>query len=179
MVYLTGCTSVLAGCRVWYWQPQPASHENRVQDHALRHPSHDHKFPYSQFAANSHQMYLLFALSLSKSLLFLSWNAPQAVFTYWLTSNCFSLGQVALLRLPFVREKFRIPERIKHPASSLSQNDGFVQSMKKGEFLNAGQQYLVVHFVMLILLWRLEKCSAGPAARGKRTENQKPSGPGI
>lgn len=58
------------------------------------------------------------------------------MFTYWLTSNCFSLGQVALLRLPSVRDKFRIPERIKHPDSSLPQNDGFVQSMKKGGFLD-------------------------------------------
>ncbi|KAK1890097.1 Mitochondrial inner membrane protein OXA1L [Dissostichus eleginoides] len=30
---------------------------------------------------------------------------PTAVFTYWLTSNCFSLGQVALLRHPLVRER--------------------------------------------------------------------------
>ncbi|CAG04598.1 unnamed protein product, partial [Tetraodon nigroviridis] len=86
----------------------------------------------NQFAAHSYQVYLLFALSLTKCRLLLLSNAPQAVFTYWLTSNCFSLGQVALLRLPFVREKFRIPEKIKHPASSLPQNDGFVQSMKKG-----------------------------------------------
>ncbi|XP_033465895.2 mitochondrial inner membrane protein OXA1L [Epinephelus lanceolatus] len=59
-------------------------------------------------------------------------NFPTAVFTYWLTSNCFSLGQVALLRHPLVRERLRIPERIKHPASALPQNDGFIQSMKKG-----------------------------------------------
>lgn len=137
-MYLSECTSVLAGCRVWHRQPQPANHENRLQDHALHHPPHDHQLPYSQFAAHSYQVYLLFALSLPKCRLLLLSNAPQAVFTYWLTSNCFSLGQVALLRLPFVREKFRIPERIKHPASSLPQNDGFVQSMKKGELLNTG-----------------------------------------
>lgn len=92
---------------------------------------------------------------LSENLLFLLSNAPQAVFTYWLTSNCFSLGQVALLRLPFVREKFRIPERIKHPASSLPQNDGFVQSMKKGEFLERSSTIsfgIFIKFVMLILL---------------------------
>ncbi|XP_044039300.1 mitochondrial inner membrane protein OXA1L [Siniperca chuatsi] len=59
-------------------------------------------------------------------------NFPTAVFTYWLTSNCFSLGQVALLRHPFVRDRLRIPERIKHPASALPQNDGFIESMKKG-----------------------------------------------
>lgn len=135
----------LVGCWVWCRQPQPASHENRVQDHALYHPPHDHQLPYSQFAARAPQMYLMFALLMSKSrLYFLLSNPPQAVFTYWLTSNCFSLGQVALLRLPAVREKFNIPEKIKHPASALPQNDGFVQSMKKGGFLYAGWQYLIL-----------------------------------
>ncbi|KAM4714860.1 mitochondrial inner membrane protein OXA1L [Anableps anableps] len=59
-------------------------------------------------------------------------NFPTAVFTYWLTSNCFSLGQVALLRHPAVRQRFNIPERIKHPASALPQGDGLIESMKKG-----------------------------------------------
>lgn len=59
-------------------------------------------------------------------------NFPTAVFTYWMTSNCFSLGQVALLKHPLVREKLKIPERIQHPASALPQNEGFIQSMKKG-----------------------------------------------
>lgn len=59
-------------------------------------------------------------------------NFPTAVFTYWLTSNCFSLGQVALLKHPLVREKLRIPERIQHPPSALPQNEGFIVSMKKG-----------------------------------------------
>ncbi|KAG7241587.1 hypothetical protein INR49_025507 [Caranx melampygus] len=56
----------------------------------------------------------------------------QAVFTYWLTSNCFSLGQVALLRHPYIRDKLKIPEKIKHPDSALPHNDGFIASMKKG-----------------------------------------------
>ncbi|MED6269936.1 hypothetical protein CHARACLAT_004632 [Characodon lateralis] len=59
-------------------------------------------------------------------------NFPTAVFTYWLTSNCFSLGQVALLRHPAVRRRFMIPERIKHPASAMPQSDGLIESMKKG-----------------------------------------------
>uniref|UniRef100_A0A671V0G1 OXA1L mitochondrial inner membrane protein n=1 Tax=Sparus aurata TaxID=8175 RepID=A0A671V0G1_SPAAU len=59
-------------------------------------------------------------------------NFPTAVFTYWLTSNCFSLAQVALLRHPVIRTKLNIPERIKHPASVMPQNDGFIESMKKG-----------------------------------------------
>lgn len=59
-------------------------------------------------------------------------NFPTAVFTYWLTSNCFSLGQVALLKHPLVRKRLRIPERITHPASALPQSDGLIESMKKG-----------------------------------------------
>ncbi|XP_075884446.1 mitochondrial inner membrane protein OXA1L isoform X2 [Nelusetta ayraudi] len=59
-------------------------------------------------------------------------NFPMAVFIYWFTSNCFSLGQVALLRHPLIRDKLSIPERISHPASALPQNEGFIESMKKG-----------------------------------------------
>lgn len=59
-------------------------------------------------------------------------NFPTAVFTYWLTSNVFSLAQVALLRHPVIRKKLRIPERIEHPPSALPQNEGFFESMKKG-----------------------------------------------
>ncbi len=57
----------------------------------------------------------------------------QAVFTYWMTSNLFSLGQVALLKHPVVRQKLRIPERITHPASALPPNEGFIKTIKKGE----------------------------------------------
>ncbi|KAJ3584966.1 hypothetical protein NHX12_013689 [Muraenolepis orangiensis] len=59
-------------------------------------------------------------------------NFPTAVFTYWLTSNSFSLCQVALLRHPWVREKLSIPQKIVHPASSMPSNDGFMESVKKG-----------------------------------------------
>lgn len=138
-------TSFLVRCWDWYRQPQPANHEDRVQDHASCHPPHDHQFPYSQFAARSPQMCLCLLFPCLKAFFFLLSITRQAVFTYWLTSNCFSLGQVLLLRLPAIREKLNIPERIKHPASALPQNDGFIQSMKKGEFLYAGLQYLVIH----------------------------------
>lgn len=56
----------------------------------------------------------------------------QAVFTYWLTSNCFSLCQVGLLKHPLIRKKLNIPERITHPPSVMPQNDGFIESIKKG-----------------------------------------------
>ncbi|MFT7812722.1 mitochondrial inner membrane protein OXA1L-like [Arapaima gigas] len=59
-------------------------------------------------------------------------NFPTAVFTYWLTSNLFSLGQVALLRHPAIRRKLHIPERIQHSPSALPQNEGFIKSIKTG-----------------------------------------------
>ncbi|KAM3590607.1 uncharacterized protein V6R79_012529 [Siganus canaliculatus] len=34
------------GCRVWYRQPQPAGHEDRVQDHAFSHPPPHHQLPH-------------------------------------------------------------------------------------------------------------------------------------
>ncbi|KAM6949105.1 mitochondrial inner membrane protein OXA1L [Aplochiton taeniatus] len=59
-------------------------------------------------------------------------NFPTAVFTYWMTSNTFSLGQVALLKHPVVRKKLGIPDRINHPASAMPANEGFVETIKKG-----------------------------------------------
>lgn len=67
---------------------------------------------------------------------------PTAVFTYWLTSNCISLGQVALLRHPLVREKLRIPERVQHSPSALPENEGFIKSLKKG-WNNAKMAHLI------------------------------------
>ncbi|XP_072543740.1 mitochondrial inner membrane protein OXA1L [Salminus brasiliensis] len=59
-------------------------------------------------------------------------NFPTAVFTYWLTSNLFSLGQVALLKHPAIRKFFRIPVSIVHPPSALPSNEGLIKSFKKG-----------------------------------------------
>nr|XP_033779021.1 mitochondrial inner membrane protein OXA1L isoform X2 [Geotrypetes seraphini] len=59
-------------------------------------------------------------------------NFPTAIFTYWLTSNFFSLAQVGFLRIPAVRSKLKIPERIKHDPSVLPQQEGFFKSMKTG-----------------------------------------------
>lgn len=49
-----------------------------------------------------------------------------------MTSNLFSLAQVAVLRHPAVRRKLRIPERIVHPQSVLPANEGFIATVKKG-----------------------------------------------
>ncbi|XP_036406999.1 mitochondrial inner membrane protein OXA1L [Megalops cyprinoides] len=62
-------------------------------------------------------------------------NFPTAVFTYWLTSNVFSLGQVALLRHPAVRQRLNIPERVTHPPAASPDAvtpppEGFIKSFK-------------------------------------------------
>ncbi|XP_062849321.1 mitochondrial inner membrane protein OXA1L isoform X2 [Trichomycterus rosablanca] len=59
-------------------------------------------------------------------------NFPTAIFTYWMTSNLFSLGQVALLRHPAVRSKLNIPLRITHAPSALPPNEGLIESVRKG-----------------------------------------------
>lgn len=59
-------------------------------------------------------------------------NFPTAIFTYWMTSNLFSLAQVGFLRIPAVRTKLRIPDRIQHDPSVLPQQEGFLKSLKAG-----------------------------------------------
>lgn len=57
---------------------------------------------------------------------------PSAVFMYWLSSNMFSLGQVACLRIPAVRTVFKIPQRIVHDSNKLLPREGFLKSFKRG-----------------------------------------------
>ncbi|XP_036591177.1 mitochondrial inner membrane protein OXA1L [Trichosurus vulpecula] len=57
---------------------------------------------------------------------------PTAVFTYWLSSNLFSLAQVAFLKMPAVRTWLRIPKRILHEPSQLPAQEGLIKSLKTG-----------------------------------------------
>ncbi|KAM5194287.1 mitochondrial inner membrane protein OXA1L [Mantella aurantiaca] len=59
-------------------------------------------------------------------------NFPTAVFTYWVTSNFFSIAQVTFLRIPAVRQKLKIPEHIKHDQSALPKQEGFIKSLQSG-----------------------------------------------
>lgn len=140
--------------------------------------------------------------SLKPLFIFFSLYKLQAVFTYWLTSNCFSLCQVALLRHPLIRKKLKIPERIKHPASALPQSDGLIESMKKGRchehksvveesrtinlvaFDLLNKQHFVSTLIVSVfvrvetgLVCRLEERPAGPPAGRARAKNKKSSGP--
>lgn len=57
---------------------------------------------------------------------------PTAVFMYWLSSNMFSLVQVACLRIPAVRTILKIPQRVVHDSSQLPPREGFIKSFKRG-----------------------------------------------
>ncbi|XP_038069016.1 mitochondrial inner membrane protein OXA1L-like [Patiria miniata] len=59
-------------------------------------------------------------------------SMPKAVFVYWLTSNIFSISQVAILKIPAVRTRLNIPEKIKHNPQDMPKSEGFIQSMKSG-----------------------------------------------
>ena len=51
---------------------------------------------------------------------------------YWLSSNVFSLVQVACLRIPAVRTVLKIPQRVVHDPNRLPPQEGFLKSFKKG-----------------------------------------------
>ncbi|XP_040596422.1 mitochondrial inner membrane protein OXA1L [Mesocricetus auratus] len=57
---------------------------------------------------------------------------PSAVFMYWLSSNLFSLCQVACLRIPAVRTVLKIPQRVVHDPDKLPPREGFLKSFKTG-----------------------------------------------
>uniref|UniRef100_A0A8C6VIF5 Membrane insertase YidC/Oxa/ALB C-terminal domain-containing protein n=1 Tax=Naja naja TaxID=35670 RepID=A0A8C6VIF5_NAJNA len=57
---------------------------------------------------------------------------PTAIFTYWLTSNLFSIMQILLFRLPAARAFFHIPERVEHNPKSLPPQEDFLKSVKEG-----------------------------------------------
>lgn len=59
-------------------------------------------------------------------------NFPAAILTYWACSNFISLGQVALLRVPAVRDYFKIDKMLTHAPSSLpAKKKGFVGGMRE------------------------------------------------
>lgn len=52
---------------------------------------------------------------------------------YWLSSNMFSLGQVACLRIPAVRTVLKIPQRVVHDPDKLPPREGFIKSFRQGK----------------------------------------------
>lgn len=59
-------------------------------------------------------------------------NFPAAILTYWACSNFISLGQVAMLRIPAVRDYFKIDKMVIHKPDNLPiKKKGFVKGMKE------------------------------------------------
>ncbi|XP_015679868.1 mitochondrial inner membrane protein OXA1L [Protobothrops mucrosquamatus] len=59
-------------------------------------------------------------------------NFPTAIFSYWLTSNLYSLGQVLLLRSPSVRTFLRMPKPEIHKPAAGQAPKGLFDSFKTG-----------------------------------------------
>ncbi|GAB6033380.1 hypothetical protein CHUAL_013143 [Chamberlinius hualienensis] len=58
-------------------------------------------------------------------------NFPTALVWYWTVSNIFTLGQVAFLRIPAVREYFKISRLVHHDPGSLPEKKSFRESLKE------------------------------------------------
>lgn len=58
-------------------------------------------------------------------------NFPGAILVYWCSTNFISLAQVGLLKVPVIRDFFKIPRLIKHSPDSLPiKKKGFVEGAK-------------------------------------------------
>ncbi|CAG4943660.1 unnamed protein product [Parnassius apollo] len=58
-------------------------------------------------------------------------NFPGAILVYWCSSNFISLLQVGLLKLPAVRDYFKIPRLVKHTPDNLPiKKKGFIEGAK-------------------------------------------------
>ncbi|KAJ0175095.1 hypothetical protein K1T71_009236 [Dendrolimus kikuchii] len=82
-------------------------------------------------ASNMHMMrYFLRAIPLI--MIPFTINFPGAILVYWCSSNFISLGQVGLLKIPAVREYFKIPKLLKHSTETLPiKKKGFVEGAKE------------------------------------------------
>lgn len=59
-------------------------------------------------------------------------NFPGAILCYWVSSNFISLLQVGILRMPKVRDYFRIDPHIKHnPADLPVKSKGFKEGIRE------------------------------------------------
>ncbi|XP_011296847.1 mitochondrial inner membrane protein OXA1L [Fopius arisanus] len=80
-------------------------------------------------------------------------NFPAALTFYWTITNLYGMGQVFLLKIPAVREYFKIQTRLVHPPDALMKpkkfKEGFKESwtnMKLAREMTAREQIDVVQF---------------------------------
>ncbi|KAG8235617.1 hypothetical protein J437_LFUL014875 [Ladona fulva] len=81
-------------------------------------------------SSNMHMMkYVLRAMPVI--ILPFTMNFPGAILCYWVCSNFISLGQVAILRIPTVRDYFKIEKLVTHSKDTLPMKQkGFVKGFK-------------------------------------------------
>lgn len=99
-------------------------------------------------------------------------NFPAAVLCYWVSTNLFSLVQVGFLRLPAMREYFRIEKLISHKPEALPQKkkgpvEGFKESwtnMKISKEIEERHRYDEMRF---------KKAGLGPVVRTYRHDPTK------
>lgn len=61
----------------------------------------------------------------------LTMSFPSAIFTYWLTSNMYTVAQIGFFRVPAVRRFLNIPQLIHHPKAKVqAKHPGFMESFK-------------------------------------------------
>lgn len=81
--------------------------------------------------AQNMQMMRYFLRALPLVMIPFTINFPGAILCYWVSSNFISLVQVGFLRVPAVREYFKIPKLLTHKADSLPiKKKGFVEGAK-------------------------------------------------
>ncbi|CAG5126681.1 unnamed protein product [Candidula unifasciata] len=69
-------------------------------------------------------------------------NFPAAMLVYWFTSNSFSLLQVSFLKIPSVRQFFKIPEKTIHQIQP-TEKKGFIEGFKDSySNMKASQQVM-------------------------------------
>lgn len=91
--------------------------------------------------------YMLRALPLV--ILPFTFNFPGVILCYWASSNFISLLQVGFLRIPQVRDFFKIEPMVKIDPTTLPiKPKGFTEGLKECEYISISQK----QFVMLTIL---------------------------
>lgn len=118
----------------------------------------------------------------------------QAMFMYWLTSNCFSLSQTALFKIPGLKTSLKIPDMIvspfyptvaytiqQHPAPpQQAPQASFMESLKSGIKVTLVHHYIPLTAArhMLRRLSERQPSSKHQLVSVPSTVQRKPTGPG-
>ncbi|XP_055911313.1 mitochondrial inner membrane protein OXA1L [Eupeodes corollae] len=137
-------------------------------------------------AQNMHLMkYVLRALPIA--IFPFTMNFPAAILCYWTCSNFISLGQVAVLKIPAVREYFKIDKMVTHSPENLpmkKKKSGFVSGIKESwsnmkitRQIEERQQLDQIRFAKagrgpLVKTFKYDPTKAPPAAAAMETKRK-------